>query len=82
MGIGHIFKIDDRYSNIDRWSIIGDNYRLSLFTDYNYSNSLYFKSMLDKGNDLNKIVSHIYKLQFFHLQTFTLNKTKHRFPYV
>jgi len=38
--------------------------------------------MLDKGNDLNKIVSHIYKLQFFHLQTFTLNKTKHRFPYV
>jgi hypothetical protein len=25
MGIGNIFKIDDRYINIDRWSIIGDN---------------------------------------------------------
>jgi hypothetical protein len=26
MGISHIFKIDDRYTSIDKWSIIGDNY--------------------------------------------------------
>ena len=38
MGIGHIFKIDDRYTNIDRWSIISDHYLLNIFTDYNYSN--------------------------------------------
>jgi hypothetical protein len=25
MGIGNVFKIDDRYINIDRLSIIGDN---------------------------------------------------------
>ena len=25
MGIGHIFEIEDRYTNIDRWSIISDN---------------------------------------------------------
>jgi hypothetical protein len=37
MGIGHIFKIDDRYTNIDRWSIISDNYLLNVLTDYNYS---------------------------------------------
>ena len=49
-------------TNIDRWSIIGDNYKLHVFTYYNYSNSLYFKSMLDKSKDLNKIVSYIYKL--------------------
>jgi hypothetical protein len=53
MGIGHIFKIDDRYTNIDRWSIISDNYLLNVFTDYNYSDSLYFKSMLDKSKNLN-----------------------------
>ena len=35
MGIGNIFKIDDRYINIDRWSIIGDNCLLNVFTDYN-----------------------------------------------
>jgi hypothetical protein len=35
MRIGNIFKIDDRYINIDRWSIIGDNYLLNVFTDYN-----------------------------------------------
>ena len=40
MGIGNIFKIDDRYINI----------------------SLYFKSMIDKSKDMNKIVSQIYKL--------------------
>ena len=51
MGIGHIFKIDDRYTNIDRWSIISDNL-LNVFTDYNYSDSLYFKSMLDKSKEL------------------------------
>jgi hypothetical protein len=62
MGIGHIFKIDDCYINIDQWSIIGDDYLLSLFTDYNYSDSLYFKSMLDKNKDLNKIISYFYKL--------------------
>jgi prolyl-tRNA synthetase len=62
MGIGHIFKIDDRYTNIDRWSMIADSYLLNVFTDYNYSNSLYFKSMLDKSKDLNKIVSYLYKL--------------------
>ena len=67
MGIGHIFKIDDRYTNIDQWSIISDNYLLNVFTDYNYSDSLYFKSMLDKSKDLNKILWYIYKLQFFHL---------------
>ena len=67
MGISHNVKIDDRYTNIDQWSIIGDNYLLNVFTDYNYSNSLYFKNMLDKSKDLNKIISYIYKLQFFHL---------------
>jgi hypothetical protein len=56
-GIGNIFKIDDRYINIDRWSIIGGNCLLNVFTDYNYSNSLYFKSMIDKSKDMNKIVS-------------------------
>ena len=35
MGIGNIFKIDDRYINIDRSSIIGDNCLLNVFTDYN-----------------------------------------------
>jgi hypothetical protein len=44
MGIGHIFKIDDRYTNIDRWSIISNNYLLNVFTDYNYSDSLWIKS--------------------------------------
>jgi hypothetical protein len=34
MGIGNIFKIDDRYINIDQWSIIGDNCLLNVFTDY------------------------------------------------
>jgi hypothetical protein len=34
MGIGNIYKIDDRYINIDRWSIIGDNCLLNVFTDY------------------------------------------------
>ena len=34
MGIGHIFKIDDRDTNIDQWSIIDDNYLLNVFTDY------------------------------------------------
>ena len=62
MGIGHITKIDDRYINTDRWSIISNNYLLNVFTDYDYSGSLYFKSMLDKRNDLNKIVSYFYKL--------------------
>ena len=62
MGIGHIFKIDDHYTNIDRWSIIGDKDLLNVFTDYNYSDSLYFKSMLDKSKDLNKILSYFYKL--------------------
>jgi hypothetical protein len=57
MGIGNIFKIDDRYINIDRWSIIGDNCLLNVFTDYNQSNSLYFKSMIYKSKDMNKIVS-------------------------
>jgi len=57
MGIGNIFKIDDHYINIDRWSIIGDNCLLNVFTDYNLSNSLYFKSMIDKSKDINKIVS-------------------------
>jgi hypothetical protein len=56
MGISHNFKIDDRYTNIYWWSIIGVNYLLNVFTDYNYSNSLYLKSMLDKSKDLNKIV--------------------------
>ena len=31
MGIGNIFKIDDRYINIDRWSIIGDNCLLNVY---------------------------------------------------
>jgi hypothetical protein len=74
MGIGHIFKIDDRYTNIDRWSIISDNCLLNVFTDYNYSDSLYFKSMLDKSKDLNKIVSYFYKLYFFYLYTLTKQK--------
>jgi hypothetical protein len=34
-GLVYIFKIDDRYINIDRWSIIGDNCLLNVFTDYN-----------------------------------------------
>jgi hypothetical protein len=59
----HIFKIDDRYTNIDRWSIISDNYLLNVFTDYNYSDSLYFKSMQDKSKDLNKIVLYFSKYQ-------------------
>ena len=58
MGIGHIFKIDDISPLI---------YLLNVFTDYNYSDSLYFKSMLDKSKDLNKIVSYFYKLYFFYL---------------
>ena len=33
MGIGYIFKIDDRYTNIDWWSIIGDNNLLNVFTE-------------------------------------------------
>jgi hypothetical protein len=45
MGICHIFKIDDRYANIDWWSIICDNSLLNVFTEHNYSNRLYFKSM-------------------------------------
>jgi hypothetical protein len=45
----------------NRWSIISDNYLLNVFTDYNYSDSLYFKSMLDKSKDLNKILSYFYK---------------------
>lgn len=40
MGIGYNFENGYRYTNIDRWSIIGDNYLLNVFTDYNYSNSL------------------------------------------
>jgi hypothetical protein len=46
MGIGHIFKIDDRYTNIDL---------LNVFTDYNYSDSIYFMSMLDKSKDFYKL---------------------------
>jgi hypothetical protein len=30
---------------------------LNVFTDYNYSSSLYFKNMIDKSKDINKIVS-------------------------
>jgi hypothetical protein len=37
MGIGHIFEIDDRYTNIDQWSIIGANYLLNVFTYSTYS---------------------------------------------
>jgi hypothetical protein len=48
MGIGHNFKIDNHYTNIDRWSIIGDNYLLNVFTDYNYSNSLISRVCLTK----------------------------------
>jgi hypothetical protein len=33
MGIGHIFKIDDRYTHINRWSIIRDNYLLNVYID-------------------------------------------------
>ena len=40
MGIGHIFKIDDHYTNTDQWSIFGEHYPLNVFTNYNYSNSL------------------------------------------
>jgi len=40
----------------------GDNYLLNVFTDYNYSNSLYFKSVMDKSKDVNKILSYFYKL--------------------
>ena len=36
MGIGYIFKIDNGYTNIDQWSIIGDNYLLNVFTDNNF----------------------------------------------
>jgi hypothetical protein len=44
------------------WGIvISDNYLLNVFTDYNYSNSLYYKRMLDKRKD------YIYEQQFFHL---------------
>ena len=35
MGIGYNFENGYRYTNIDRWSIIGDNYLLNVFTDYN-----------------------------------------------
>ena len=48
MGIGHNFKIDNHYTNIDRWSIIGDNYLLNVFTDYNCSNSLISRVCLTK----------------------------------
>ena len=40
MAIIHIFKINDHYTNIDRLSIIGDNYLLNVYTDCYYSNSL------------------------------------------
>ena len=65
MGIAHILEIDDRYTNIDRWSIICDIYLLNVFSDYCYSISLikYFKSTFDKSNEKNKIVFYI----FFHL---------------
>ena len=45
MGICLIFEIDDCYTNIDWWSIICDNSLLNVFTEHNYSNRLYFKSM-------------------------------------
>ena len=48
MGIGHILEIDDHYSNINRWSIIGDNYLLNVFTDYHYSNSLISRAWMTK----------------------------------
>jgi prolyl-tRNA synthetase len=83
MGIGHIFKIDDRYTNIDRWSIIGDNYLLNVLTDYRYSNSIYFKSMLHKSKDLNKIVSYIYlQTTIFPFAIITLKQNKTSFSYV
>ena len=43
MGIGHIPKIDDRYTNTDRWSIISNNYLVNVFTDYNYSDKSLFQ---------------------------------------
>jgi hypothetical protein len=57
MGIGNIFKIDDRYINIDRWSIIGDNCLLNVYLLTIINQSLYFKSKIDKSKDMNKIVS-------------------------
>ena len=44
MGIGYIFKIDDRYTNIDRWSIIDDNNLLNAYTNYNYRSQIVFIS--------------------------------------
>ena len=59
MGIGHIFEIDDRYTNIDRWSIIGDNYLLNVFTEYIYSKSQeYVWQKQIKDIKKNKIVSY------------------------
>lgn len=45
MGIGNIFRINDCYTNIYRWSIMGENYLLNVFNFYNYSKS-YFKCIL------------------------------------
>jgi hypothetical protein len=41
------------------WGIvISDNYLLNVFTDYNYSDSLYFKSMMDNSKGLRLFVAH------------------------
>jgi hypothetical protein len=68
MGISHIFKIDDRYTSIDKWSIIGDNYLRNVFTDYNYSNSLISIASLTKRDrvEWNCIIYTDYN--YFHLQ--------------
>ena len=63
MGIGHIFEIDDHYTNIDQWLIIGDNYLLNVFTDYSYSNSLISREWLTKVKRRMKLYcirTHIY----------------------
>jgi hypothetical protein len=66
MGISHIFKIDDRYTSIDKWSIIGDNYIRNVFTDYNYSNySLISIASLTKRD---RVEWNYTDYNYFHLQ--------------
>jgi hypothetical protein len=62
MGIGNIFKIDDRYINIDRWSIIGDNCLLKTgsFPHDNFSSVYWIFTNLDHMIPLWKGKNRIY----------------------
>ena len=59
MGIGHIFKINDRdtWPTSTRWSITSDNYLLNVFTSYNYSNSFISILIMNKSKELKNIIA-------------------------